>query len=106
MEDDKKLKRDFKGIWIPKEIYLNDQLSWTEKILIVEIDSLDQGKGCFASNKYLAKFLHKSESQIASCISSLRKNGYIEDRSFDGRKRYISIKAGLLKTTNLPYGKP
>ena len=27
-------KRKFAGVWIPKEIYLNKELSWTEKIQI------------------------------------------------------------------------
>jgi len=35
-------KRDFKGVWIPKQIYLNNSLSWPEKILLIEIDSLDK----------------------------------------------------------------
>ncbi len=43
------------------------------KILLVEIDSLDKGDGCFASNKYFSVFLHKSEGQIANAISELRK---------------------------------
>ena len=35
------MERDFKGVWIPKEFYLNRDLSWAEKILLFEIDSLD-----------------------------------------------------------------
>ena len=29
--------RDFKGVWIPKEIWLTDQLSLMEKVLFVEM---------------------------------------------------------------------
>ena len=36
-----KPERDFKGIWIPKEIWLSEQLSLVEKVLFVEIHSLD-----------------------------------------------------------------
>ena len=51
-----KENRDFKGVWIPKEIWLNTDLSIIEKVLLVEIDSLDNSdRGCFASNEYLAK---------------------------------------------------
>lgn len=95
------IKRDFKGIWIPKELYLNTELSWTEKILLIEIDSLDSKQGCFASNKYLAKFVNINEGRCANIISELRKKGYIEDLGFDGRKRYIrvheNVKAGFRK---------
>lgn len=85
------LSRDFKGIWIPKEIWLNKDLNTTEKCLLVEIDSLDRGEGCFASNAYLAEFIGISESRCASMISELRKRGYVNDISFDGRNRRISL---------------
>ena len=41
----KKQTRDFKGIWIPREIWLNENLSLQEKAFIVEIDSLDKENG-------------------------------------------------------------
>ena len=42
--------RDFKGIWIPKDIYLSKELNWTDKLLLIEIDSLDNENHCMASN--------------------------------------------------------
>jgi len=83
--------RDFKGVWIPKEIYLCEDLNWTEIILLTEIDSLDKGNGCFASNEYLAKFIRVKMTRLANIISSLRKRKYIEDLGFDGRKRYLRV---------------
>jgi hypothetical protein len=44
------MNRDFKGVWIPKDVWLDHNLTWMEKLLLVEIDSLDAEKGCFASN--------------------------------------------------------
>ena len=41
-------ERAFKGIWIPKEIWLSQDLTMQEKIMLVEIDSLDNESGCFA----------------------------------------------------------
>ncbi|GAG92906.1 unnamed protein product, partial [marine sediment metagenome] len=101
-----KVSRDFKGIWIPRQIYLHRELSWTEKILLVEIDSLDCGEGCFASNEYFAKFLGKSVGQISTAISHLRSLNLIDDRGFDGRKRYISVKVDYRKTSRQTTGKP
>ena len=43
-----KPSRDFKGIWIPKDIWKSDQLSTMEKVLFVEIHSLDNKDGCYA----------------------------------------------------------
>jgi len=72
------MNRQFKGVWIPKEIYLHDQLSWTEKILLIEIQSLQDGKGCWASNQYLAEFLGVSEKTVANALSRLKGLGCIE----------------------------
>jgi hypothetical protein len=80
--------RDFKGVWIKKEIWLNTNLTLIEKVLIVEIDSLDNSeRGCFASNEYLAKFVNLSEGRVANIISDLKKRDFIIQLFFDGRNR-------------------
>ncbi|MDN6167642.1 MAG: helix-turn-helix domain-containing protein, partial [Lactococcus lactis] len=71
------MERAFKGIWIPKEIWLDKDLNWVEKILLVEIDSLDNDEGCWASNGYFADFFNLSKNRISILISSLSKKGYI-----------------------------
>ena len=87
--------RQFKGIWLPRELYLNTELTWTEKILLIEIDSLDNNeKGCFASNKYLGQFLNKSAKTIANTISRLIRLGYINRIFFDGHNRGLRINKG------------
>jgi hypothetical protein len=72
-----KPSRDFKGIWIPKEIWLSDQLSLMEKVLFVEIHSLDNERGCFASNRYFADFFGVSDRQIRTYLSALKEHGFI-----------------------------
>jgi hypothetical protein len=106
-----KENRDFKGVWIPKEVWLNTDLSIIEKVLLVEIDSLDNSdRGCFASNEYLAKFVQLSESRVAHIISDLKKREYIVVVFTDGRNRGLKLhpqqsrfaknsKAESLKTT-------
>ena len=87
-----KENRDFKGVWIPKEIWLNTDLSIIEKVLLVEIDSLDNSdRGCFASNEYLAKFVQLSEGRVANIISDLKKRKFIIQVFFDGRNRGLRI---------------
>ena len=87
------MNRDFKGVWIPREIWLNDDLSLIEKCLLVEIDSLDNDpeRGCFASNEYLSKFIGKSEGRTANIISDLRKRGYLITVFWDGRNRGLRL---------------
>ena len=91
------LVRHFKGVWIPKDIYLSKELNWSQKILVIEIDSLDNGEGCFASNEYLANFLGISSWRVANLLTDLRRKGWIIDKKFDGRKRYMSINPQKIK---------
>lgn len=82
--------RDFKGVWIPKEVWLDSRLNALDKIILTEIDSLDQSdKGCYASNKYIAEFCQCSETKVSTAISKLVKLGYLHVQKFDGRLREL-----------------
>lgn len=83
--------RDFKGVWFPKEIWLNKELDMIEKALLIEIDSLDNEFHCIASNEYFAEFLGVSESKITRSIKKLKELGYIEEVGFDGRVRKLRV---------------
>ena len=71
------MNRDFKGVWIPKEVWLDEKLSWMEKLFLVEIDSLDAEKGCFASKSYFGVFFQLSNSRVSEIISQLVEKGYV-----------------------------
>lgn len=71
------MERAFKGVWISANIWLNEQLSIQEKIILTEIDSLDNEEGCFASNKYFVDFMNLSERQIKRMIKNLIEKGWI-----------------------------
>ena len=90
------MNRDFRGIWIPKEIWLNKDLSTNEKILLAEIESLGGlHDGCFASNQYFADFLDLSKDRTSKLISGLKNKGYItvelsyKEGSYEVDKRII-----------------
>lgn len=85
------MKRDFKGIWIPKEIWLDKNLTYFEKAVYAEIDSLCGDDGCFASNKYFAGFFGCTERHIKRTLAHLCELGYVKTEMFDGRKRVIKI---------------
>lgn len=71
------MDRGFKGVWIPKEIWLHKGLTLQEKIMLVEVDSLDNENGCFAGNDHFAEFLGVSERQVQRMIKSLKEKGFI-----------------------------
>lgn len=83
------VSRDFKGIWIPREIWFDDRLDYFERCLFVELNSLDGKDGCFASNEYLCKFFRERERKIQTGLSKLKSLGYVTQISFDGRTRIL-----------------
>lgn len=83
-------ERIVKGIWIPIEIWEADDLSWNEKILLMEIDSYTtKGKDCFISDEYIATLLGINVINANRNVASLIKKGYIKKTRFDGRRRYL-----------------
>lgn len=95
------MDRNFKGIWIPKEIWLSENLTILEKILLVEIDSLeDEEKGCFASNKYFSNFFKLTNGRISQIINNLNKKKYI---SIDYQYKGKEIEKRILRINRPPY---
>lgn len=83
-------QRDFKGVWIPRTVWLDDKLNALDKVILTEIDSLDMGEdGCWASNKYIADFCQCSETKVSTAVSKLIERGYLYVKSFDGRQRVL-----------------
>ena len=82
-------QRDFKGIWITREVWLDKRLNALEKVILAEIDSLDGENGCWASNQYLADFCQCSTTKVSTAVSKLIALGYIEKQDFDGRTRIL-----------------
>lgn len=72
------MDRAFRGVWIPREIWLSEDLGWTEKFLLTEIDSLSKNGECFATNDYFAKFFKISKDRVSKLISDLSKKEYVE----------------------------
>lgn len=93
-------QRKFTGVFIPAEIYENQDISWIQKILWCEIQALSGSDCCYASNAHFAKHLGISEINISKHISVLKKHGLIEILDFDGRVR--KMKVVLSPSTNLP----
>lgn len=84
------MDRLIKGIWIPIEIWEAKNISWNEKILLMEIDSFtSKGKDCYISNEYIQNLLGVSERAARSYLSNLIKYDYVKMVKFDGRKRYV-----------------
>ena len=95
------MDRNFKGIWIPKEIWLAEDLTLQEKVLLVEIDSLDDEEtGCYASNSYFSKFFKLTTQRVSQIINALASKEYISI-TFEYQGKEIDKR--ILKINRPPY---
>ena len=97
------MNRGFKGIWITKELWLARDINIQEKCLIAEIDSLDCSEDhCFASDKYLMKFMGCSRSVLQRMLKKIKELGYVSVVSFDGRERQMrsNLKVAVKEKNN------
>ena len=94
------MERNFKGVWIPKHVWLDDRLSLAEKCLLVEIDYLDDGEnGCKVNNNYLANFAQLSVRSVATAIAKLSDLGYIIIRNGGNKERTLHSNMNSIQST-------
>lgn len=92
--------RKFKGIWVPEHLWFYEGLTINEKVFYLEIDSLDNENGCFASNDYFSRFSGLSKSRCSEIITSLGKKGIIYSEltyKFKGGKRSKEIDKRIIR---------
>ena len=70
--------KEFKGVWIPKEILVDKNLNDKEKIIYSMILYLSAEKDCTISNAYIGELLNICNIQVSRIINSLKKKGYIK----------------------------
>lgn len=94
-------ERKFKGVWIPKEIWLCKDLTPLEKIYLVEIDSLDDEEtGCFASNKHFEEMFGQKGANATRIITNLKEKGWINiSYIYNGKE----IDKRIIKVNRPPY---
>ena len=72
-------ERNFKGVWVPKEIWLSRELTPLEKLYLVEIDSLDDEiNGCYATNKHFEMMFGQKSANVTRIITNLKEKGWID----------------------------
>ncbi len=97
------MKREFKGVWIPAEIWLNENLTIMEKLFLVEIGSLNGEKGCYASNEHFSKFFTLSKNRCSEIIKSLESKGLITiNYEYEENKKVI--KKRTIRVFDFPTG--
>tara|TARA_B110000503_G_scaffold84575_1_gene128733 strand:+ start:205 stop:885 length:681 start_codon:yes stop_codon:yes gene_type:complete len=92
-----KQERDFKGVWIPKEIWINKDLTIMQKLFLVEINSLDNDSGCFAGNAHFVDMFELSKQRCSQIINSLAEKEYINITLIYNGKQ---IKKRIIRVSN------
>lgn len=72
------MEKTFEGLWIPTNILSNQNLTANEKLVLSIIKALDKGKGCYASNKYIAKLIGLEQRSMSKIIKSLKDKNCVE----------------------------
>ena len=86
------MERNFKGVWIPKNVWLDKRLTLAEKCILTEIAYFDDGEeGCKINNDYLANFAQLSVRSVATAIAKLSDLGYIIIRNSGNKGRTIHV---------------
>nr|DAP75724.1 MAG TPA: helix-turn-helix domain protein [Caudoviricetes sp.] len=91
--------RQFTGVWIPKEVLLDDRLTGAEKILYAEIASFGD-KGCWKRSKELMKLAGVRTSTFQASCRKLVSLGYITQKRQYGRMvRWSNLGFGTSRST-------
>lgn len=72
--------KEFKGVWIPYEIFINKKLTDKEKFVYSMIIFLSKENECTISNAYIGNLLNICNVQVSRIINSLKKKGYINTK--------------------------
>jgi CTP-dependent riboflavin kinase len=90
--------RDFKGIWVPKKLYLSGLFSPNEKFILIEIYSLSKNNKCYATNKHFANFVGLRENTVQKMMLEFERAGYIK-RIFEYKEDSKEIKERIIVIT-------
>ena len=72
--------KEFKGVWIPYEIFINKKVTDKEKFVYLMIIFLSKKNECTISNAYICNLLNICNVQVSRIINSLKKKGYINTK--------------------------
>ena len=67
----------FKGVFVPKEIWVSKQLRAMEKLIFIEIYALDRDFGCVADNSHFAEMFGIKDRMVRGWIKSLKDKGLV-----------------------------
>lgn len=77
---------NFPGVFVPREIILNNELSSTDKLVYAVVQSLDNERGCYASNHYIGEVAGVGAETVRASIAKMEQMGLIIRYFIQGAK--------------------
>lgn len=91
-------KRQFTGVWLPRELLLDERLTAVDKILYAEIASFGE-KGCWKKSEELQQLCGVGRDGLQAACKRLRETGYIVERRMYGRiVRTLAVYSTVVKS--------
>ena len=95
---------DFKGVFVPKEIWVSREMAGSEKLILIEIHALDRKFGCVADNEHFALLFGMSVRQVQRYIKELKEKGFVSveiNKANDTRVMSVIGKYARIKDEDL-----
>lgn len=67
----------FKGVWIPKAVFMIDDLTLHQKIIVSMVLNLSSDKPCNATNHYIGEILGIHPTRVSVHLNNLKKMKYL-----------------------------
>tara|TARA_R100001463_G_scaffold14733_1_gene38649 strand:+ start:5086 stop:5766 length:681 start_codon:yes stop_codon:yes gene_type:complete len=67
----------FKGVWIPKAVFMIDDLTLHQKIIVSMVLNLSSDKPCIATNHYIGEILGIHPTRVSVHLNNLKKMKYL-----------------------------
>lgn len=83
------MAKEYKGLWIPKEILQDNRLNLTEKTVLAMIQVLSKNGKCIACNQTIADSLGISLPTAKRAVPRLERLGYITTKKYRDEKKII-----------------
>lgn len=83
------MAKEYKGLWIPKEILQDLKLSTTGKMVLALIQVMSIDGKCIACNKTIAESLGTSIKTVEKAVPQLERGGYITTKKYRDEKKII-----------------
>jgi len=106
MEEMNPISRDFKGVWIPKKVWLDKKLGALEKLILAclcsyagggEQSSLGTGETCSSTRSKICHDLNISIGTFSKHLKNLVRYGYVKVEQIKENGRFSHNVYTLLK---------